>query len=118
LIKEIKYNPTTNRPLTDPSPPFFRLGWCGSDNPSLRRTFHSIRRSGGFLFLFSYRKRKIQPFIVSDATVGFIRICLLFFKGSHGLGEEPRLGPFFAKEKGKPDAAPDGYRDRSCSPLR
>jgi hypothetical protein len=23
-----------NRPLTDPSSPFFRLGWCGNDNPS------------------------------------------------------------------------------------
>jgi hypothetical protein len=55
--KKIKFKPTTNRPLTDPSQPFFRIGWCGSDNPGLRRTFHSIRRSGGILVLFCYRKR-------------------------------------------------------------
>jgi hypothetical protein len=30
------------------------------------------------------------PFIASDAAVAVIRICLLFFIGSHGLGEEPR----------------------------
>ena len=52
--KKIKFKPTTNRPLTDPSQPLFRIGWCGNDNPSLRRTFHSIRRSGGILVLFSY----------------------------------------------------------------
>jgi hypothetical protein len=39
------------------------------------------------------------PFIASDAAVAFIRICLLFFKGSHGLGEEPRLGSFQLLEK-------------------
>jgi hypothetical protein len=54
-------NPATsagnkNYPFTDPSLPFFRLGWCGNDNPSPRRTFHSIRRSGGFLVTFSSRK--------------------------------------------------------------
>ena len=60
---------------------FFRLGWCGNDKPSPRRTFHSIRRSGGIysnlvycflkalmvsakslgLFLFCWRKRKTKP---------------------------------------------------------
>jgi hypothetical protein len=42
---------------------------------------------------------KALPFIASDAAVAFIRICLLFFKGSHGLGEEPRLGSFQLQEK-------------------
>jgi hypothetical protein len=47
-----------------------------------------------------------QPFIASDAAVGFIRLFfLLFFKGSHGLGEEPRLGHFFPTEKGLAPAA-------------
>jgi hypothetical protein len=44
-------NPATsagnkNHPFTDASSPFFRLGWCGNDKPSHRRTFHSIRPSG------------------------------------------------------------------------
>jgi hypothetical protein len=48
------------------------------------------------------------PFIASDAAVGFIRICLLFFKGPHGLGEGPRLGLFFPIEKGLASAAMSG----------
>ena len=53
--------PTTNRPLTVPSQPIFRLGWCGNDNPCQPTAFHSIRRSGGFLVLFNYRKRTKPP---------------------------------------------------------
>jgi hypothetical protein len=45
---------------------------------------------------------KAQPFIASDAAVGFIRIYLLFFKGSHGFGEGPRLGTFFLQKKERP----------------
>ena len=52
--KKIKFKPTTNRPLTDPSQPLFRLGWCGSDNPSPLTDFHSIRRSGDFYSIVVY----------------------------------------------------------------
>jgi hypothetical protein len=54
-------------------------------------------------------------FIAAGAAVGFIRCCLLFFKGAHGLVVPPRLGSFLpvrtdssgrATEKGK---APAGY---------
>ena len=55
--KKIKFKPTTNRPLTDPSQPFFRLGWCGTYSIGQPTDFHSIRRSGGILVLFCYRKR-------------------------------------------------------------
>jgi hypothetical protein len=34
--------------------PFFLLGWCSNHNPSLRRTFHSIRRSGGIYSIVFY----------------------------------------------------------------
>ena len=37
--------------------PFFRLGWCGTHSVSHPTDFHSIRRSGGVLVLFCYRKR-------------------------------------------------------------
>jgi hypothetical protein len=46
--------------------------------------------------------------MASDAAMIVIRFFFIFFNGSHGLGEEPRLGPFFPKEKGKPPAARSG----------
>ncbi len=57
LIGNPAFKPTTNRPLTVLPSPFFRLGWRGSDNPSLSRTFHSIRRSGGVLVTFFLKKK-------------------------------------------------------------
>ena len=62
--------------------PLFRLvpiaigSKCGNYCPSPRRTFHSSRRSGGF-----------------------IRCCLLFFKGTHGLVVPPRHGSFLLQKK-------------------
>ncbi len=38
---------------------------------------------------------KPLPFIASGAAVAFIRFCLLFFKGAHGLVVPPRHGSFF-----------------------
>ncbi len=35
-----------------------------------------------------------EPFIAAGAAVAFIRCCLLFFKGAHGLAVQSRLGPF------------------------
>jgi hypothetical protein len=43
-----------------------------------------------------------EPFIAAGAAVGFIRFCLLFFKGPHGLVVPPRLGPFFLQKKVRP----------------
>jgi hypothetical protein len=41
------------------------------------------------------------PYIASDAAAAFIRFLFIVFKGSHGLGEEPRLVTFLLKEKKK-----------------
>ena len=35
-----------------------------------------------------------EPFIAAGAAVAFIRCCLLFFKGAHGLVVPPRHGSF------------------------
>jgi len=35
-----------------------------------------------------------EPFIAAGAAVAFIRCCLLFFKGAHGLVVLPRHGSF------------------------
>ena len=35
-----------------------------------------------------------ETFIAAGAAVGFIRCCLLFFKGAHGLVVPPRHGSF------------------------
>ena len=35
-----------------------------------------------------------EPFIAAGAAVAFIRFCLLFFKGAHGLVVPPRHGSF------------------------
>ena len=40
--------------------PLFRLDWCGNYGPSLRRIFHSSRRSGSILVLFCPSER-IHP---------------------------------------------------------
>jgi hypothetical protein len=42
------------------------------------------------------------PFIAAGAAVAFIRCCLLFFKGAHGLVVPPRHGPFLLQKKVKP----------------
>ena len=47
-----------------------------------------------------------EPFIAAGAAVGFIRCCLLFFKGAHGLVVPPRHWYFFPTEKG---LGPRGY---------
>jgi hypothetical protein len=47
-----------------------------------------------------------EPFIAAGAAVAFIRCCLLFFKGAHGLVVPPRHWYFFATEKG---LSPRGY---------
>jgi hypothetical protein len=47
-----------------------------------------------------------EPFIAAGAAVGFIRFCLLFFKGPHGLVVPSRHWYFFATEKG---LGPRGY---------
>jgi hypothetical protein len=74
LIKEINSKPTTNRPLTVPSSPIFRLGWCGSDKPSLRRNFHSIRRSGGIYSILFYSF--LKALMVSAKSLGLISFLL------------------------------------------
>jgi hypothetical protein len=38
---------------------------------------------------------QLTEFIASGAAVGFIRCCLLFFKGAHGLVVPSRHGTFF-----------------------
>ena len=43
-----------------------------------------------------------EPFIAAGAAVGFIRFCLLFFKGTHGLVVPPRHGTFFLQKKVRP----------------
>jgi hypothetical protein len=40
-----------------------------------------------------------EPFIAAGAAVAFIRCCLLFFKGAHGLVVPPRHGTFFLQKK-------------------
>ena len=47
-----------------------------------------------------------EPFIAAGAAVGFIRCCLLFFKGAHGLVVPPRHWYFFPTEK---ELSPRGY---------
>jgi hypothetical protein len=47
-----------------------------------------------------------EPFIAAGAAMGFIRCCLLFFKGAHGLVVPPRHWYFFPTEKG---LGPRGY---------
>jgi hypothetical protein len=37
--------------------PLSRLYWCGNHCPSLRRTFHSSRRSGGIFGTFLLQKK-------------------------------------------------------------
>jgi hypothetical protein len=37
--------------------PLFRIDWCGNYNPSPRKTFHSIRRSGGIFGTFFLQKK-------------------------------------------------------------
>ena len=51
-----------------------------------------------------------EPFIAAGAAVGFIRCCLLFFKGAHGLVVPPRHWYFFPTEKGKAPAAMSGMK--------
>ena len=60
-----------------------------------------------------------EPFIAAGAAVGFIRCCLLFFKGAHGLVVPSRHGTFLpvrtdssgrATEKGKAPAAMSGVK--------
>ena len=60
-----------------------------------------------------------EPFIAAGAAVAFIRCCLLFFKGAHGLVVPPRHGSFLpvrtdssgrATEKGKAPAAMSGMK--------
>ena len=41
-------------------------------------------------------------FKASGAAAGFIRCCLLFFKGAYGLVVPPRYGPFLLQEKVRP----------------
>ncbi len=41
----------------------------------------------------------VEPFIAAGAAVGFIRFCLLFFKGAHGLVVPPRHGSFLLQKK-------------------
>ncbi len=40
--------------------------------------------------------------IAAGAAVGFIRFCLLFFKGTHGLVVPSRHGTFFLQKKVRP----------------
>ena len=40
-----------------------------------------------------------EPFIAAGVAVAFIRCCLLFFKGAHGLVVPSRHWYFFATEK-------------------
>ena len=93
--KKTNSNPTTNRPFTDLSQPIFRLGWCGNDNPSQSTAFHSIRRSGDFLFTFSSRKKWIGP---PRPWAGKVKEEKEF---AWNFCNEPRLGFFSAEEKEK-----------------
>ncbi len=80
MLPKTNFKPTTNRPLTVLPQPFFRLGWCGNDKPSPRRTFHSIRRSGG---------------VYSNLVYCFLKALMVSAKS---LG----LVPFFLKKKVSP----------------
>ena len=53
---------------------FFRLGWCGNDNPCLPTNFHSIRRSGGVYSIFIYCYLKVL--MVSAKSLGLVAFFL------------------------------------------
>jgi hypothetical protein len=68
MIRNTCFKATTNRPLTDPSQPIFRLGWCGNENPSQLTDFHSIRRSGDCYSIVVYCFLKVL--MVSAKSLG------------------------------------------------
>ncbi len=75
---------------------------------TLAQTFNN--RSSALTGAAMTTRALAEPFIASGAAVGFIRCCLLFFKGAHGLVVPPRHWYFFPTEKGKAPAAMSGMK--------
>ena len=67
--------------------PLFRIDWCGTQQLANPLTF-----------------------IAAGAAVAFIRCCLLFFKGAHGLVVPPRHGYFLLQKKNQAPAAMSGMK--------